>query len=281
MKQAFPTPGSFGGSVTVALPEQETRQFFTSEPAQSTTLLRVEGLSKEYPGNSRSGRGALRLFDGLHLEVQRGELVAIVGQSGSGKSTLLHMLGALDAPSAGTIYCATTQVTKLSTREASRFRNEQVGHVWQFHYLLPEFTAQENVAMPLLARGTPKREAMHEAAHWLAETGLADRANHRPGELSGGEQQRVALARALVTRPQLLLADEPTGDLDGASADLVFGLIERLHEAHGLTSVLVTHNLELAGRCTRTLRLAGGRLEEVPRRNNDKPEAFVTQHQSQ
>ena len=135
--------------------------------------------------------------------------------------------------------------------------------------------------MPLLARGTPKRESMHEAAHWLAETGLADRANHRPGELSGGEQQRVALARALVTRPQLLLADEPTGDLDGASADLVFGLIERLHEAHGLTSVLVTHNLELAGRCTRTLRLAGGRLEEVPRRNNDKPEAFVTQHQSQ
>jgi lipoprotein-releasing system ATP-binding protein len=174
------------------------------------------------------------------------------------------MLGALDAPSAGTIYCATTQVTKLSTREAARFRNEQVGYVWQFHYLLPEFTAQENVAMPLLARGVDRRKAMQEAATWLAETGLADRASHRPGELSGGEQQRVALARALVTRPQLLLADEPTGDLDGASADLVFGLIERLHEAHGLTSVLVTHNLELAGRCTRTLRLTGGRLEAVP-----------------
>jgi lipoprotein-releasing system ATP-binding protein len=147
--------------------------------------------------------------------------------------------------------------------------------VWQFHYLLPEFTAQENVAMPLLARGVERRKAMQEAAQWLAETGLADRAAHRPGELSGGEQQRVALARALVTRPQLLLADEPTGDLDGASADLVFGLIERLHEAHGLTSVLVTHNLELAGRCTRTLRLAGGRLEEVPH-----AEAFVTQHHS-
>jgi lipoprotein-releasing system ATP-binding protein len=204
-------------------------------------------------------------------------LVAIVGQSGSGKSTLLHMLGALDAPSAGTIYCASTPVTQLTTREAARFRNEKVGYVWQFHYLLPEFTAQENVAMPLLARGISKREAMQEAAKWLAETGLADRASHRPGELSGGEQQRVALARALVTNPQLLLADEPTGDLDGASADLVFGLIERLHEAHGLTSVLVTHNLELAGRCTRTLRLAGGRLEEVPRDISNTSEAFVTQ----
>ena len=129
--------------------------------------------------------------------------------------------------------------------------------------------------MPLLARGVAKRAAMDDAAHWLAETGLADRAQHRPGELSGGEQQRVALARALVTKPQLLLADEPTGDLDGASADLVFGLIQRLHEAHGLTSVLVTHNLELAGRCTRTLRLAGGRLEEVPQGKSDKDEAFT------
>jgi lipoprotein-releasing system ATP-binding protein len=127
------------------------------------------------------------------------------------------------------------------------------------------------VAMPLLARGVNKRDAMQQAAEWLAETGLADRALHRPGELSGGEQQRVALARALVTKPRLLLADEPTGDLDGASADLVFGLIERLHTAHGLTSVLVTHNLELAGRCTRTLRLAGGRLEEA-----SQSESFVT-----
>ncbi len=236
-------------------------------------LLRVEGLGKDYAGSggaakgtsATGGRRALRLFDNLNLVVRRGELVAIVGQSGSGKSTLLHMLGALDAPSAGKIYCATTQVTKLSAREACRFRNEEVGYVWQFHYLLPEFTAQENVAMPLLARGTAKAQAMREAHEWLAEVKLADRATHRPGELSGGEQQRVALARALVTRPKLLLADEPTGDLDGDSADLVFGLIQRLHEAHGLTSVLVTHNMELAGRCSRTLRLAGGRLQEVPR----------------
>jgi len=276
MKQSIPTPGSYGGSVTIPLPEPGMRQSSQVEEKLREPLLRVEGLCKEYPGNSRSGRGALRLFDGLDLEVGRGELVAIVGQSGSGKSTLLHMLGALDTPSAGTIYCATTLVTKLSIREAARFRNEQVGYVWQFHYLLPEFTAQENVAMPLLARGVEKRKAMQEATKWLEETGLADRAAHRPGELSGGEQQRVALARALVTSPQLLLADEPTGDLDGASADLVFGLIERLHEAHGLTSVLVTHNMELAGRCTRTLRLAGGRLEVVSQstsKTND--EAFT------
>ncbi len=275
MKQSFPTPGSYGGSVTFPLPEPGMRQLPHSEGQPGEPLLCVEGLSKEYPGNSRSGRGTLRLFDGLTLEVRRGELVAIVGQSGSGNSTLLHMLGALDTPSAGTIYCATTQVTKLSVREAARFRNEQVGYVWQFHYLLPEFTAQENVAMPLLARGVEKRKAMQEAANWLAETGLAERAAHRPGELSGGEQQRVALARALVTNPQLLLADEPTGDLDGESADLVFGLIERLHEAHGLTSVLVTHNLELAGRCTRILRLAGGRLVEVPHGKSNRDEAFT------
>jgi len=278
MKQALSTSSLSGGSVTIPLPEREMRQAAHSEADTREPLLRVEGLSKEYAGNSRSGRGALRLFSGLDLEVRSGELVAIVGQSGSGKSTLLHMLGALDAPSAGTIYCGPTKVTQLNTREAARFRNEQVGYVWQFHYLLPEFTAQENVAMPLLARGVERRAAMQDAAQWLAETGLADRAAHRPGELSGGEQQRVALARALVTRPRLLLADEPTGDLDGASADLVFGLIERLHEAHGLTSVLVTHNLELAGRCTRTLRLAGGRLEEVPRSSKD--EAFVPQHHS-
>ena len=157
------------------------RQSPTSEAHLREPLLRVEGLRKEYAGNSKSGRGALRLFDDLFLEVKRGELVAIVGQSGSGKSTLLHMLGALDAPSAGTIYCATTQVTKLSSTEAARFRNEQVGYVWQFHYLLPEFTAQENVAMPLLARGVDRRKALKEAATWLAETGLADRAAHSSG----------------------------------------------------------------------------------------------------
>jgi len=280
MKQTATTSESYGGSTTTLLTESGTRAEFLAEGLPKPPLVRVEALTKEYAGNRRSGRGALRLFDGLSFTVQTGELLAIVGQSGSGKSTLLHMLGALDAPSSGTIYCGSTQITQMSVRDAARFRNEQVGYVWQFHYLLPEFSAQENVAMPLMARGVPKRQALEEAAHWLAETGLGDRATHRPGELSGGEQQRVALARALVTRPQLLLADEPTGDLDGESADLVFGLIERLHEAHGLTSVLVTHNLELAGRCTRTLRLAGGRLEEVSHGNSTRDDAFVTQQNS-
>jgi lipoprotein-releasing system ATP-binding protein len=280
MKHSTPTPELSGGSAVIAPSATFVGDLADSGPLRDEPLLRVEGLSKAYAGDGKSSRGRVTLFHDLSLQVRRGELVAIVGQSGSGKSTLLHMLGALDAPSSGTIYCGPTQVTQLSTREASRFRNEQVGYVWQFHYLLPEFTAQENVAMPLLARGVSNREAMREAAEWLRETGLAERAAHRPGELSGGEQQRVALARALVTRPQLLLADEPTGDLDGASADLVFGLIERLHEAHGLTSVLVTHNLELAGRCTRTLRLAGGRLEEVPQNRPARDEAFVTQQHS-
>ena len=264
MKQTLSTTGSSGGR-TRSVSDVAAGNRVTTDEA----LIRIVSLSKEYAGNAR-GRGALRLFNRLDLEVRRGELVAIVGQSGSGKSTLLHMLGALDAPSEGTIYFGPTQVTKLSVSEAARFRNEQVGYVWQFHYLLPEFTAQENVAMPLLARGVARREAIRQAAGWLEEVGLADRAAHRPGELSGGEQQRVAIARALVTRPALLLADEPTGDLDGDSADRVFGLISRLHEEHQLTSVLVTHNMELAGRCTRILRLAGGRLVEVSQDGPDE-----------
>ena len=187
-------------------------------------------------------------------------MVAIVGQSGAGKSTLLHILGALDAPSAGTVYCASTNVASLSPRQAAAFRNREIGYVWQFHYLLPEFSALENVAMPLLAKGTNKREALSVAANWLMEVGLEDRGAHRPGELSGGEQQRVALARSLVNNPRLLLADEPTGDLDETTAGMVFHLLENLHRSHGLTSILVTHNLDLAARCTRALRLESGKL---------------------
>jgi lipoprotein-releasing system ATP-binding protein len=225
----------------------------------SAPIIQVQGLSKTY----RTARGALTLFDGLDLTVERGEMVAIVGQSGAGKSTLLHILGALDAASQGTVYCASINVSNLSSREAAAFRNREIGYVWQFHYLLPEFTAQENVAMPLLARGTRKAEAMALAANWLKEVDLEDRATHRPGELSGGEQQRVALARALVNSPRLLLADEPTGDLDGITAGRVFELIERLHAGHGLTSILVTHNLELATRCSRILRLENGQLVQM------------------
>jgi lipoprotein-releasing system ATP-binding protein len=229
-------------------------------------LVQVIGLEKTY----QTARGPLTLFRNLDLEIQSGEMVAIVGQSGAGKSTLLHILGALDAPSAGTVYCASTNVATLSPRQAAAFRNREIGYVWQFHYLLPEFTAQENVAMPLLARGQVRREAMAVAANWLSEVGLEDRRDHRPGELSGGEQQRVALARALVNNPRLLLADEPTGDLDESTASQVFDLIERLHSEHGLTSILVTHNMDLAARCTWVMRLESGRLAmsaASPKRN--------------
>src|SRR5580658_1020704 len=222
-------------------------------------VIQVEKLTKTY----QTARGKLTLFDGLDFEVGRGEMVAIVGQSGAGKSTLLHILGALDTPSAGTVYCASTNVANLSPQQAAGFRNREIGYVWQFHYLLPEFTALENVALPLLARGQRKQEALALAANWLKEVDLEDRGLHRPGELSGGEQQRVALARALVNNPRLLLADEPTGDLDSVTAGRVFELIERLHASHGLTSVIVTHNHELAQRCTRVLRLETGRLREI------------------
>jgi lipoprotein-releasing system ATP-binding protein len=219
-------------------------------------VLRAVGLTKTYT----TGRGQLELFRGLDLEVYAGEMVAIVGESGAGKSSLLHLLAALDRPTAGEVWCGESRLSQFTTRQAAEFRNRDVGYVWQFHYLLPEFTALENVAMPLLARGDGRSGALAKARFWLGEVGLGERAEHRSGELSGGEQQRVSLARALVTAPKLLLADEPTGDLDGRTADVVFDLIQRLHAVHGLTSVLVTHNLEFAGRCDRMLRLRDGHL---------------------
>ena len=190
-------------------------------------------------------------------------MVGIVGQSGAGKSTLLHILGALDSASDGNVYCAQLNVQSLSDEAAADFRNRSIGYVWQFHYLLPEFTAAENVAMPLLMRGTNPRTAQTEANKWLREVGLEDRAHHRAGELSGGEQQRVAIARALITNPKLLLADEPTGDLDSATAEAVFELIARLHRDYRLTSLIATHNLAFARRCDRVFRLERGLLTEV------------------
>jgi lipoprotein-releasing system ATP-binding protein len=222
--------------------------------------IRVEGLRKAYAGKGL-GHAALELFSGLSFGVAAGEMVAIVGQSGAGKSSLLHLLAALDKPTAGEVWVGERRVSALSGKEASEFRNRDVGYVWQFHYLMPEFTAVENVAMPLLARGMGRGAAIAKATAWLAEVGLKDRALHRSGELSGGEQQRVSLARALVTEPKVLLADEPTGDLDGRTAEAVFGLIQGLHKAHRLTSVLVTHNTEFAGRCDRLMTLRNGRLE--------------------
>jgi len=221
--------------------------------------LRVEGLRKSF----HSGASELVLFDNLSFELARGEMLAIVGASGTGKSTLLHILGALDKPSAGEIYCAHLRMSSLSENAAADFRNREVGFVWQFHYLLPEFTALENVAMPLLMRGATKSEAEKEATQWLAEVGLSERAHHRAGKLSGGEQQRAALARALITRPKILLADEPTGDLDSRTADAVFQLISRLHRDYQLSSVIATHNFGFARGCHRVLRLENGRIEEV------------------
>jgi lipoprotein-releasing system ATP-binding protein len=235
-------------------------------PASSVNspIIEVTDLEKTY----LTARGPLTLFKHLDFTVTAGEMISIVGQSGAGKSTLLHILGALDAPSAGTVYCASTNVASLSPRQAAAFRNREIGYVWQFHYLLPEFTAQENVAMPLMAGGQSRREALVIAGNWLREVGLDDRRDHRPGELSGGEQQRVALARALVNNPKVLLADEPTGDLDAATANSVFALLQRIHADYGLTSIVVTHNAELAARCTRKMRLDGGRLLHVTETNS-------------
>lgn len=222
-------------------------------------MLRVNGLKKVY----KSGQTDLVLFENLTFQVRKGEMLAIVGESGAGKSSLLHILGALDRASAGDVYCANIPVAKLTDDAAADFRNRAIGFVWQFHYLLPEFTAQENVAMPLLMRGTANRQAMEKAAGWLREVGLENRSHHRAGELSGGEQQRVALARALVTGPEVLMADEPTGDLDNRTAEMVFELVQRLHQEYRLTSLIVTHNLEFARRCDRVLRLHRGQAEEV------------------
>ncbi len=222
-------------------------------------LLRAVSLKKVF----RSGNSDLVLFENLSLHVHTGEMLAIVGESGTGKSTLLHILGVLDRASEGDVYFAQLDLGKLSEDGAAEFRSRELGFVWQFHYLLPEFSALENVAMPLLMRGLGRREAEQQGLQWLQEVGLADRASHRSGELSGGEQQRVALARALITRPKILMADEPTGDLDNRTAEAVFNLIARLHRDYRLTSLIVTHNLGFARQCDRVLRLGQGRLVEV------------------
>jgi lipoprotein-releasing system ATP-binding protein len=222
-------------------------------------LLCALALCKTYPSVA-PGVPDLELFRDLNLHVAEGDMVAIVGESGAGKSTLLHLLAALDCPTAGEVWCGFTHVTGLTRAQASHFRNREIGYVWQFHYLLPEFTALENIALPLLARGVQRQEAMRAAGTWLDRVGLKERAANRSGELSGGEQQRVSIARALVTQPKVLLADEPTGDLDEVTADRVFSLLQQLHREHNLTSVIVTHNTRFALRCDRVLRLGEGRL---------------------
>ena len=218
--------------------------------------LEARSLRKVYG----TGASAITVLDDIDFSLRQGEMVAIVGPSGSGKSTLLHLLAALDTPTSGTVYFNAKALAAQPSDSLAEFRNRRIGFVWQRHHLLPDFTASENVAMPLLMRGVTFGEALRQATESLAEVGLASRAQQRAAELSGGEQQRVAIARALVTKPAVLLADEPTGDLDELNAVAIMDLIERLHQKHLLASILATHNPVLAKRCGRVLRLEHGIL---------------------
>jgi len=231
-----------------------------AQPAQGSagSVVRAEKLSKTYAASA----GPLPVLNSLDLEVERGEMIALVGPSGCGKSTLLHLLAALDTPTSGTVYFEREALNAFSSAKLAEFRNRQIGFVWQRHHLMADFTAEENVAFPLLLRGVPRKQALAAAGEGLERVGLADRRRHRAAELSGGEQQRVAVARALSGRPSLLFADEPTGDLDEDTAESVFALLRSLHRERHLTSVLATHNLGLAGRCDRVLRLEHGRIQK-------------------
>jgi lipoprotein-releasing system ATP-binding protein len=228
----------------------------TASAGTSATVLEARGLRKIYGQNDKK----IEVLSDVNLNLRQGEMVAIVAPSGAGKSTLLHLLAALDTPTSGAVYFENKAIEFMEDVALANFRNRAVGFLWQRHQLLPDFTAVENIAMPLLVRGEPPDKARLGALAWLREVGLLDRAGHRAGELSGGEQQRVAIARALVTEPKVLLADEPTGDLDEQNAWAVFELLERLHRTHRLTSLIATHNLALAARCDRTVGLEHGVL---------------------
>ncbi len=235
---------------------QPVNEKSNADASNASIVLESRGLKKTYG----SGEKSIPVLVDANLSLRQGEMVAIVAPSGAGKSTLLHLLAALDTPTSGTVYFATKAIESIDDAALAEFRNRAVGFLWQRHQLLPDFTAAENVAMPLLLRGENFAAAVGKARKWLAEVGLENRADHRAGELSGGEQQRVAIARALVTGPTVLLADEPTGDLDEQNAWAVFELLERLHRTHKLTSLIATHNLALAARCDRVLALEHGIL---------------------
>jgi lipoprotein-releasing system ATP-binding protein len=225
-------------------------------------LIALRNLTKEYVDGPR----VVRVLTGLDLDVAAGERVAIVGESGVGKSTLLHILGTLDRPTSGEVWFDGEDLTARNDRELARFRNREVGFIFQFHHLLPDFTALENVMMPARIAGSGREAARRRAAALLARVGLAARADHRPGELSGGEQQRVAVARALIQEPRVVLADEPTGNLDPATGEGVQALLLELNRERNVTLVVATHNPGLAAAMDRTLRLAGGRIGPEPAR---------------
>jgi lipoprotein-releasing system ATP-binding protein len=226
-------------------------------PTLTEPLIRIDKLTKIY----RSGDSSLVIFQDLDLLVEEGDQVAIIGPSGAGKSTLLHLIAGLDSPNSGSIFYKGRSITGLPEPQLSAFRNREIGYVWQQHHLLPEFTAVENVMMPLLIRGVGQAQAKSEADACLAEVELSGRGHHRAGELSGGEQQRIAIARALVSGPSLLLADEPTGNLDARTGEMIFRLLADLRRRRSLTTILVTHNLHFARECSRVLSLENGALQ--------------------
>ncbi len=221
-------------------------------------MIQVRDLHKSFP----MGDKELAVLKGIRLDIRRGEMVAIVGASGVGKSTLLQILGTLERPSAGQVIFDGTDLFRLSDADLADFRNRRIGFVFQFHHLLPEFTAIENAAMPAMIAGMNRRDGLDAAARLLAEVGLEGRLHHKPGEMSGGEQQRVAVVRALLLDPQLVLADEPTGNLDTATGDEVFRLLRTLNERKGISFVIVTHNEKLASRADRVITMMDGRIEE-------------------
>ncbi len=223
-----------------------------------TTLIRAEGIKKSFITDA----GRLEVLRGIDIEVSEGEMIAILGASGVGKSTFLHILGTIDRPTEGSLYYEDEDILALEEKALAEFRNRKIGFVFQFHHLLPEFSALENVMMPGLISGMVPEEVRQKAESLLGEMGLAGRLLHRPGELSGGEQQRVAVARALIMSPLVILADEPTGNLDTKTGEELFGLLKRINEEKGTTFIIVTHNESIASACSRRLTMVDGVLDE-------------------